>query len=69
MEIINPIQLPIKNVIRYSIEEINEIENKIDIILDNDIITKLLEIKKVVVGGGGVSGPVARGRAQEVAGM
>lgn len=34
------------SVIKYSIEEINEIESKIDTILDNDIIEKLLEIKK-----------------------
>ena len=46
MEILNPITLSHKNIIRYTIEEINEIETQIDTILDQEIIDKLIEIKK-----------------------
>ena len=46
MEILNPINLSNNSIIRYTIEEINEIETQIDTILDQEIIDKLIEIKK-----------------------
>tara|TARA_B110000208_G_scaffold47182_1_gene62566 strand:- start:129 stop:1058 length:930 start_codon:yes stop_codon:yes gene_type:complete len=46
MEIVNPITAHLNDIIRYSIEDINKIETEIDTILDQDIINKLLEIKK-----------------------
>ena len=46
MEILNPITTHNNDIIRYSIEDINRIETEIDTILDQDTITKLLEIKK-----------------------
>ena len=36
------------NIIRYTIEEIDAIESTIDAVLDQEIIDKLLEIKKII---------------------
>ena len=46
MEILNPINLPNNSIIRYTIEQINEIEIRIDTVLDQEIIDKLIEIKR-----------------------